>query len=170
MRYVRTFAAIIVVLAGMSFARADDVQVGKLVLSKAWSRATPKGASTGAAYLTITNKGDTADRLVSISSALSAKAEVHEMSMNDGVMRMRPVPDGVIIKPGETVTLQPNGYHIMLVGLKAPLKQGDKVVATLVFEKAGSATLEFDVRPVGATDAGAGDRGGKMSPMPGMGR
>ena len=159
---LRLLAALALLLFGAPFARADDVRVGDLVLSNAWSRATPKGASTAAAYLTIINKGAAGDRLVSISSPAAAKAEVHDMRMTDGVMRMRPVSGGLAIGPGETVTLQPGGYHLMLVGLKAPLKPGDKLAATLVFEKAGSTELEFDVKPIGA--------GGGMGRMPGMGR
>jgi copper(I)-binding protein len=136
-------------------AQADEVKAGDLVLRDLWSRATPKGAATGAAYMTIENRGAAADRLLAGTTPAAAKFEVHEMRTTDGIMRMRPVQGGLSIAPGATVTLEPNGYHIMLVGLKAPLKAGDKVPATLQFEKAGEVEVAFDVRPLGASGPAA---------------
>ncbi len=162
----RVFLLVGLLLAA-PLAHAAEVKVGDLVLSDAWSRAMPKGATTAAGYLTIANQGQTADKLVSVATPVAAKAEVHEMSMTGGVMRMRPVAGGLTIEPGKTVTLQPSGYHLMLTGVKTPLKQGDKVAATLTFEKAGPAQVEFEVLGVGAPGPAGGDHGhmGSMDHM-----
>ena len=147
-------------LAAAPSARAEDVKAGDLVISQAWSRATPGGAKIGGGYLTIENKGSAPDRLVGGSSDAAGKIEVHEMAMNNGVMTMRPVAGGIAVAPGKDVTLSPNGLHIMFFDLKAPLKQGDKVPVTLTFEKAGKVDVEFDVQPAGATAPGAGHGSG----------
>ena len=132
-----------------SAASAMDYHAGSLDIAGPWSRATPKGASVAAGYLSIKNTGTTADRMVGGSSDAAAKFEVHEMSMDNGVMKMRPLKDGLEIKPGETVELKPGGLHVMFVGLKKPLKQGDHIKATLVFEKAGKVDVDFDVTGMG---------------------
>jgi periplasmic copper chaperone A len=144
--------------------RAEDAKAGDLVISQAWSRATPNGAKIGAGYLTIENKGATADKLVGVSGDVSPRIEVHEMSMNNGVMKMRPVDGGLTIDPGKTVKLAPSGYHLMIMDLKSPLKQGDKLPLTLQFEKAGKVAVTLDVQGVGAQGPGAGDGMMKMSP------
>src|SRR5579864_3454402 len=90
-------------------ASADEVKAGDLVITQAWSRATPGGAKVGGGYLTIENKGTTPDRLLGGSSEVSAKVQVHLMSMNNGVMTMRPVDGGLVIEPGKTVKLTPGG-------------------------------------------------------------
>src|SRR6516165_1016813 len=94
-------------------ARAEEVKAGDLVITQAWSRATPKGAKTGGAYLTIENKGSAPDRLVGGSADSAGKVEIHEMSMTSGVMKMRPLDKGLEIDPGKTVKLSPGGYHLM---------------------------------------------------------
>jgi periplasmic copper chaperone A len=143
--------------------RAEEVKAGDLVISQAWSRATPNGARIGAGYLTIENRGATADRLMGGTADISAKIEVHEMSMNNGVMKMRPLDQGITIEPGKTVKLSPGGFHLMLLDLKGPLKQGDKLPVTLQFEKAGKVSITFDVQGVGAKGpAGSDDGAGHM--------
>ncbi len=148
-------------------ALADDVKAGDLVISQAWSRATPNGAKVGTGYLTIENKGTSADKLVGVTGDVSPKIEVHEMSMNNGVMKMRPVEGGLTIDPGKTVKLAPNGYHLMIMDLKSPLKQGDKLPLTLQFEKAGKVAVTLDVQGVGAKGPG-GSSDGMMKMSPGM--
>jgi copper(I)-binding protein len=144
-------------------ARAEDVKAGDLVISQAWSRATPSGAKTGGGYLTIENKGSVPDRLVGGSADVAGSIQVHEMSMERGVMKMRPVEGGLTIEPGKTVKLAPGGYHLMMMDLKKPLKQGDKVPVTLEFEKAGKVTVSLDVGRVGAQGPGGGSgMGDKM--------
>lgn len=140
--------------------RAEDVKAGDLVISQAWSRATPGGAKVAGGYVTIENKGATADKLVGVSADIAGKAEIHEMAMDNGVMKMRPLDKGLTIDPGKTVKFAPGGYHLMLEELKGPLKQGDKVPLTLEFEKAGKVTVSLDVQGVGAQAPGGG--GGQM--------
>src|ERR1700744_5920767 len=160
------FMAFAPCIAG-SPARADEVKAGDLVISQAWSRATPNGAKIGAGYLTIENKGTAADKLVAVTGDVSPRIEVHEMSMNNGVMKMRAVDGGVTIDPGKTVKLSPGGYHLMIMDRKAPLKQGDKLPLTLQFEKAGKVAVTLDVQGVGAQGpGGSADKDGmKMQKM-----
>jgi copper(I)-binding protein len=162
----RTFAYV-VCLAGLlaAPARADEVKAGDLAISQAWSRATPNGAKIGGGYLTIENKGTVADRLTGVSADIAGKVEVHEMAMNNGVMTMRPLDNGLAIDPGKTIKLAPGGYHLMMFDLKSPLKQGDKLPVTLEFEKAGKVTVSFDVEGIGAKGPG-GSSGGMEMKMP----
>jgi copper(I)-binding protein len=130
-------------------ALAQQYKLGSLEIDHPWSRATPKGAKIGAGYVSIKNTGSTADRLVGGSFADTGKVEVHQMTMDQGVMKMRPVTGGVEIKPGETVELKPDGLHLMFVDLKQPLKKGEQVDATLEFEKSGKVQVRFTVGGVG---------------------
>ena len=145
--------------------RAEAVKAGDLVITQAWSRATPGGAKVGGGYLTIENKGTTPDRLIGGSADAAGKVQVHEMSMNNGVMTMRPVAGGLVIEPGKAVKLTPGGFHLMLLDLKGPLKQGEKLPITLEFEKAGKVSVTFDVGGIGAMGpAGAGQMDMKKMP------
>lgn len=135
---------------------ADDVKAGDLLISQPWSRATPGGAKIAGGYLTIENKGAAPDRLVGGSTEAAGRLEVHEMATTNGVMTMRPLDSGLVIPPGKTVKLAPGGYHLMLMDLKSPLKQGDKLAVTLDFEKAGKVKTVFDIQGVGAQGPGAG--------------
>jgi copper(I)-binding protein len=144
-------------------AQADEVKAGDLVITQAWSRATPGGAKIGGGYLTIENKGSAPDRLIGGSADIAGKVEVHEMAMNNGVMTMRPLDKGLTIEPGKTAKLAPGGYHLMMFDLKRPLKQGDKLPVTLEFEKAGKVKLSLDVQGIGAQGpAGADSSGDNM--------
>jgi copper(I)-binding protein len=143
-------------------AAAADYDVGSMHISTPWARATPKGAAAGAGYMTITNKGTAPDTVSCVSDDASAQCQIHSMTMEDGVMKMRPVDDGLEIKPGETVTLQPGGYHIMFVNLKHPLEQGQSVKATLKFEHAGTVDVEYPIAAIGAPAPGAAAGGGTM--------
>jgi len=154
-----TFVLISIVAAFPMAAKAADYDVGAIHISQPWARATPKGASAGAAYMTITNKGTTPDRVSCASSNASAKCQIHSMTMDNGVMKMRPVEGGLEIKPGETIALKPSGFHIMLTNLKNPLEQGKTVEATLQFEKAGTVKVEFPIAAIGAVMPGM-DHGG----------
>lgn len=142
--------------------RAEDVKAGDLVITQAWSRQTPSGAKVAGGYLTIENKGASADRLVSGSGDVAGRVEIHEMAMDNGVMTMRPLDKGLVVDPGKTVKLAPGGYHLMLMDLKNPLKQGDKVPLTLQFEKAGKVNVSLDVQGVGAKGPGGDDHSGHM--------
>jgi copper(I)-binding protein len=130
--------------------RAQQAATDTLSISQAWSRATPGGAKVASGYMTIENKGTAADRLIGGSSDAATKVEVHEMASKDGVMTMREAAGGLPIAAGATVKLAPGGFHLMLVDIKKPLKQGDKVTVTLNFEKAGKKEVSFNVLGVGA--------------------
>ena len=143
----------------LSPASAGDFKAGSLDISNPWSRATPKGASVAAGYMKITNNGSAPDRLVSGSSDVASKFEVHEMTMENGVAKMRPVKGGLEIKPGESVELKPGSFHVMFVGLKKPLSAGEHFKATLTFEKAGPVSVDYDVLAMGSQPSGS---------MPGM--
>jgi copper(I)-binding protein len=141
--------------------RAEEVKAGDLVITQAWTRATPKGAKIGGGYLTIENKGTTPDRLIGGSADIAGDVQIHEMTTEDGVMKMRPLDKGLAIEPGKTVKLAPGGYHLMMMDLKSPLKQGDKLPVTLEFEKAGKVQVSFEVEGVGAQGP-MGASGGSM--------
>lgn len=145
---------IVVFVLALLFVSAQGVlahgfKVGDLEIEHPWSRATPAGAKVAGGYFTIINNGSTPDRLLSISSDVSDKAELHEMSVKDGVMTMRPVTDSLEIPAGGKVALAPGGYHLMFIGLKRQPKQGEKFSATLTFEKAGTVTVDFAVEGMG---------------------
>jgi periplasmic copper chaperone A len=149
-------------------AHAADYDVGSIHIAQPWARATPKGASSGAGYLTVTNNGTAADRLTCAGSDAAAQCQIHTMSMENGVMKMRPVEGGLEIKPGETVTLKPGGDHMMFVNLKHALETGNAVAATLQFEKAGSVKVELPVVAIGAAAPGVTTGGGNMMQGGGM--
>ena len=136
---------------------AAEFKDGDVAIEAPWSRATPGGAKVAAGYLTIKNGGAAPDRLVSATADIAERAEIHEMSMTDGMMKMRQVTDGVAVPAGGSVVLAPQGYHLMLLGLKQPLKEGDTFAGTLTLERAGTVAVTFEVRGVGAAapDAGA---------------
>ena len=135
-------------------AQAADVIVGQLKISAPWARATPKGASVGGGYMTITNTGSAPDRLLGGASGVAKEVQLHEMSMDKGVMKMRPLAGGLEIKPGESVTLKPGGYHLMFVRLNQQLKQGETFKVTLEFAKAGKVDVDFTTEGIGATHGG----------------
>jgi copper(I)-binding protein len=135
-------------------ALAEEFKTGGISIAQPWSRATPGGATVGAGYLTITNGGDAADRLVSATAEVAGRAEIHQMSMTGGVMKMRPVPEGVELPANGTVALAPASYHLMLLGLKRPLKAGDTFAGTLTFERAGTVDVTFVVEAMGAKAGG----------------
>jgi len=143
-------------------AHATDYDVGSIHVAAPWARATPKAASAGAAYLAVTNNGTTPDRLSCAGSEAAAQCQIHTMTMDNGVMKMRPLAGGIEIKPGETVTLKPGSDHMMLMNLKHPLEAGKTVEATLQFEKAGTLKVEFAILAMGAAAPGGPAGGGSM--------
>ena len=114
----------------------------------AWARATPGLVKNGGAYFRARNNGRHGDRIVEVSSNMSAKTEMHTHINDKGVMRMRKV-NGVDVPAGGEVIFKPGSYHIMFIGLHKPLKKGDRFPVTLMFEKAGKHTAEFTVMGVG---------------------
>jgi copper(I)-binding protein len=131
-------------------ANAQEFRAGTLVIDRPWTRATPGGAKVAGGFMTITNKGTEPDRLIGGSLPRAGRFEVHETRMEGNVMRMRPLPKGLEIAPGQTVTLAPGGYHVMFMELKQPLKQGERLRGQLVFERAGTVEVEYTVESPGA--------------------
>lgn len=150
MRLASRFAGLVLLVA-TSCARAHGYSVGDIDIAHPYAVPTPMGATTGAGYIEeMTNKGSTDDRLVGVSSIAAARVELHAMSMDGDVMRMRQVP-GIVIPAKGRVDMAPgNGYHLMLVGIKQPLKVGDKIPIKLTFAKAGSVAVELTVQSRGA--------------------
>lgn len=146
-------ARITVAQAAASDTIAKAAKAGGISIEMPWSRATPRGAQIAAGYLKVTNSGKEADRLTGGSFPNAARVEIHEMKMEGGVMTMRPIAGGVEIKPGETIEFKPGGHHLMFMGLKQGLKDGDNVQGTLTFEKAGTIAVEYRVAPIGARAA-----------------
>lgn len=127
---------------------------GALRIEAPWTRATPGGAKVASGYVRITNTGQESERLIGASMPLSERANVHQMSTEGGVMKMRPLEGGLEIKPGETVELKPGGYHLMFMDLHGGLREGDTVKGTMVFERAGRVPVEFRVGGIGAGPPG----------------
>lgn len=147
-------------LAASVPASAHDYSIGPLKVGHPWARATPPAAKVGGAYLRIENAGRMPDRLIGGSTEAAARIEIHESSLIDGIMRMRERTDGVIVPAGDDVEFKPGGLHLMLVDLKAPLRLGDMVKATLSFEKAGQIDVEFQVQGAGTPQATPTDHSG----------
>lgn len=154
-----TLAMLTVATLQPAAAQSPAVQV-----SNAWSRATPGGASTAAVYATLNSPAG--DTLTGASSPVAKTASVHEMSMDGNVMRMRPVTGGLALPPGQAVTLQPGGYHIMLEGLKVPLKQGQTVPLHLTFSKSAPVDVTATVAAIGASGPASGTAGHSGMKMP----
>ena len=154
-------AAILALALAAAPALAHDYKAGALSIGHPWARATPNGAKVGGGYLTVTNTGTEPDRLVGATLNGADHVEIHSMTMEGSVMKMAPVPDGLALAPGATVTLSPGGFHMMFVDLKAPLKKGERIAGTLRFEKAGTVPVEFAVEAIGAKgpDGGKGSEG-----------
>lgn len=127
------------------------VTIGALSVEGAWTRATAEGAKVGAGYLTIRNTGGSADTLISVDTAAAGRSEIHDMTMTDGVMRMRRMADGVEIPAGGSVELKPGGMHLMLLDLKQPLVEGGRVVVKLTFKSGATGEVSLPVRGLGAT-------------------
>ena len=147
------FAAAILLVSAHAI-WAHDFELGDLEIKHPWSRATLPGAKVAAGYLIIINKGSSPDRLVSVTADIAGKAEIHAMTVTDGVMTMRPA-NGVEIAANSEVKLEPGSYHVMFMDLKGPAKEGVKFAGTLTFEKAGTVPVEFAVDKAGGDDHGS---------------
>ncbi len=148
-------SAFTLLLPSLAEARpADPVAAGKLAIEGAWARPTPEGTTISAGYAKITNNGDAPEVLLGVSTPVANSAELHESKMTeDGVMTMRPLENGLEIKPGESVELKPAGAHIMILGVKEPLKDGTTIPVKLDFKNAGTVEVNFAVRPLAAAGA-----------------
>ena len=145
-------AALLVALlvAPLFPAPAHDYRFGDIEIVHPWARATAAMAKTGAVYVTLANQGGEVDRLLGVATPRARKARLHGHIVADGIVKMRPVK-AIEISPGEPAVLEPGGFHIMLMGLKAPLEAGTAFPLTLSFEKAGAIEVEVLVEKAGAT-------------------
>ena len=123
---------------------------GPISIENGWSRATAAAQTVGGGFMTIVNAGKTDDRLVSATSPVAAEVQIHDMKMEDGVMRMRQLADGLAVPAGARVELKPRSLHLMFMQLKAPLAAGQSFPVTLKFEKAGAVTTQVRVEAMGA--------------------
>jgi hypothetical protein len=137
-------------LAGLAQARASDTVLGDLVITEPWSRQSPKAADVAAGYFSITNGGTENDRLLRASASITPKVQLHDMKMENDVMKMIELPAGIPVPAGATVELKPKSLHVMFLDLKKPVVEGEKISGTLVFEKAGTVDVEYVVRSMGA--------------------
>jgi copper(I)-binding protein len=133
---------------GSNLSTGHEYQVGTLKIEHPWSRATPPGASVGAGFMVITNSGK-ADALVSVSSPVAERVELHSSREEGGVMKMRKLTR-LEIPAGGTVRFEPGALHLMLVGLERPLVEGSRVPLTLQFGSAGELTVQLKVEAMGA--------------------
>ena len=125
-------------------ADSHGTKAGNLEITGAWARATPPGAKNGGAFLTVQNHGMQDDKLVSAAGDMAKKVELHNHINDNGVMRMREVPFIDVPKHGQAV-LKPGSYHVMMLGLKAPLKEGASIMVKLTFEKAGDVMVHMPI-------------------------
>lgn len=149
-RRVGAFALAVSLTAGLAVAR--DYAAGALKISHPWSPAAPVGAPTAAGYLTITNAGATPDTLVSASTPDAKSVEIHQETMQGGIMRMRPVTGGLTVPAHGALTLAPSGYHLMLIAPRRAFRPGESIPLDLRFSRHGIVHVALSVeapRPSG---------------------
>lgn len=134
----------------VSFGSAHEFRAGDIAIDRPWTRAVGASAPTAAGYMVLRNGGTVPDRLVSAATPMATAIEMHQMSMTDGIMRMRPLPDGIELPPGQSVRLEPGGLHLMLIGPMGGLARGTRVPVRLRFERAGQVAVELIVEAAGA--------------------
>ncbi len=149
LRYISLPAVLLAAVVFSNLAAAADYTLGDLAVHKPWARASIGQAQAGAAYVTVMNQGSLPDRLIAVEGEVANRVELHTHMMEDGVMKMRPVK-AIEVAPGEPAVLKPGGLHIMLIGLKAPLVEGQSFPLTLVFENSGRVEIEV---PIGEATA-----------------
>lgn len=121
-----------------------DGVTASVEISQPWCRPSPTGAEVGACYLTIRSSGD--NRVTGVATPLAADAQIHDMVMDDGVMTMTELTDGLPLAADQTVALAPGGKHLMLLGLTAPLVEGTAIPLTLTFSDTPAMTVQASVR------------------------
>jgi copper(I)-binding protein len=144
-----TFITIALALGALITGQAHAA--GPIGIENAWTRATAAAQTVGGGFMTIVNTGKAEDRLVSASSPVAAEVQIHDMKMEEGVMRMRQLTGGLAVPAGGRVELKPRSLHLMFMQLKTPLVAGQTVPVTLQFEKAGSVAVQFRVEAMGAS-------------------
>ncbi len=137
-------------IIGIAKGHAHEVKIGDIVIEHPWSRQSPMKADVAAGFMTITNTGASDDRLVKASSEISAMTQIHTMKMEGDVMKMEELPDGIVIPAGGSVVLKPKSLHIMFMGVKQQVNEGEVFKGTLTFEKAGTVAIDYEVMGMGA--------------------
>lgn len=135
----------LITLAAASLGAALPAWAAGLTITNAWSRSTPPGVTVGVAYFTLKNDTGKSDRLLKISSPIAEKVQVHRTEILDGIARMREVAV-LHVEAGQELKFEPNGMHLMLMGLKKPLVEGQKFELNLVFEVSGARKVKVVVR------------------------
>ena len=154
----RILASLVALALSASAAFAHDFTLGNLEIDHPASKATLPGQPVGGGFMTITNKGGEADRLLAITAPdVSDDVQLHEMAIENDVMKMRQLPDGIEIPAGATVELKSGGLHVMFMRIKHPFKEGETFKATLTFEKAGAVDVDFKIGAAKPGAAGHGD-------------
>jgi periplasmic copper chaperone A len=132
-------------LGASSIGHAHEVKIGNLVISHPWSRQSPMKADVAAGYLTVKNTGSEDDRLLKATAVITQKVQLHDMKIENDVMKMFELPSGIAIPAGQTVELKPKSLHVMFMDLKSQVIEGEQIKGTLVFEKAGTVAVDFEV-------------------------
>lgn len=154
---IRELVALFICTAGLLLTGPTSASSADITIGQAWSRATPKGANVAAGYLTIENRGNTVDRLLSAFTPVARKVEIHEMLEAAGVMRMRPTKDGLAIPPHGKLVLAQGGSHLIFLQLAAPFSEGERIPVSFDFEKAGQIDTSLEVGGAGAKGAAAAE-------------
>lgn len=143
---LRSLLSFAVIALACGFVNAQEYKLKDLRLENPYARATVPGQPAGGAFVTIENTGKIADKLIAVSSPVAKSVQIHTMSMEGNVMKMREVPQ-IELKPSEKLVMKPgDGYHVMLIGLTKPLNAGDKFPLTLTFERAGKVEVSVTVQ------------------------
>jgi hypothetical protein len=124
---------------------AHELKAGNLVITHPWSRQSPMAANVAAGFFSVTNNGKEDDKLVRATAAITPNVQLHDMKMEGDVMKMVELPEGIPIPAGATVDLKPGSLHVMFMDLKQRVMTGEQIKGTLVFEKAGTVEIEFEV-------------------------
>lgn len=151
--FTRATVALAAIALSATLAFAHGYKLGNLEIKHPWAKATVPGQPVAGGFLSVVNSGSEPDRLVKVTSDVSGMIQLHEMKVEDGVMKMNEIPGGIEVAPGATVELKPGGLHVMFMGIKAPFKEGETVKAVLTFEKAGDVAVEFKIEAAKGTDA-----------------
>ncbi|MCB1476222.1 MAG: copper chaperone PCu(A)C [Rhodobiaceae bacterium] len=159
-RIVAALALVAMAFFSAGASSAHEYETDTVKIGHPWLRVPPPGATVAAAYLSLTGKDGKDDRLVSVSIPVAERTELHTMTMDGGVMKMRPLENGIEIEAGKTVELKPGGMHVMLIGLTRPIVDGERAKGLLTFEKAGEIEVEFVMQTMKDAMSGEGQHGG----------
>lgn len=148
MKFITSLMIALLLPAVTATVSAHSFSQGDVTVTHPWSRPTPPGVNVGVGYMAISNNGDSSIKLVDLTSPKAENVTIHQSRMNEGMMSMRPLPDGLIIPAGETVLLEPHGYHLMLEGLEGAIARDERIPMTLDFDNAESMEIELRTMPM----------------------